>query len=31
MSKEDKSSDKGWKYSGEESDWDMFDRRMRGT
>ena len=28
MSKEDKSSDKGWKYSGEESEWDMFDRRM---
>ena len=27
MSKEDE-SEKNWKYSGDESEWDSFDRRM---
>ena len=27
MSKEEE-SDKNWKYSGDESEWDVFDRRM---
>ena len=28
MAKEDVSDDKYWKYDGDESDWENFDRRM---
>jgi len=28
MAKEDESNDKNWKYDGDESDWENFDRRM---
>ena len=28
MTKEEASSEKSWKYSGNESEWDVFDRRM---
>jgi hypothetical protein len=28
MAKEDEGKDKNWKYDGDESDWENFDRRM---
>ncbi len=28
MSKEEESNDKNWKYDGDESEWENFDRRM---